>query len=151
MKQSCVSFILLFVSACSNISYQGCRHTDTEFKCVEYLRNYDGDTISFNIHDEHKIIAKNIDVRLNGVDTPEIRSKDPCEKKKAKEARDYVKSRLKNAKYIDLRNIKRGKYFRIVADVVVNNRYISHELLKMGLAVPYDGGKKSKVNWCVTE
>ena len=145
---------LILLSACSSSdffvhkNYSDCRHTETQFRCVEYLKNYDGDTINFNIHDEHKIIAENIGVRLNGVDTPEMRSKNSCEKTMAKKAKEYVKNRLKNARYIDLRNIKRGKYFRIVADVVVNNRYISKELLKKGLAVPYDGGTKPKVNWC---
>ena len=49
---------------------------------------------------------------------------------------------------IELRNIKRGKYFRIVADVYLDgNVSYAKEMLKLGLAVPYNGGHKNKV-WC---
>ena len=43
--------------------------------------------------------------------------------------------------------MKRGKYFRIVADVYDDhNRSLADELIRNNLAVPYDGGHK--VDWC---
>jgi len=49
---------------------------------------------------------------------------------------------------IDLIGMQRGKYFRIVADVVVDGEKIEEVLLERGLAVRYQGKKKTK-NWCV--
>jgi len=106
-----------------------------------YVRNYDGDTITFNLPDLHPIIGDKISIRVNGIDTPEIRGK--CEKEKydAQQTKEMVADILKDAETITLKNIERGKYFRIVADVFVDGESLADELIEAGLAVPYDGGK----------
>lgn len=122
-----------------------------DIKDVKYSRNYDGDTITFNIPNIHPIIGDKISVRVNGIDTPEIRGKCKTEKILAKKAKEIVSTALKSAKKINLLNIKRGKYFRIVADIEIEVRYgfvsIKDLLIKSNFAVPYDGGTKTK-NWC---
>lgn len=96
----------------------------------------------------HPLIGKKVSVRVNGVDTAEIKTKDSCEKQASRTARRLAKNLLKNAKRIDLENVKRGKYFRIVADVRVDGKLLSELLIKNKLAVAYSGGTKQKVNWC---
>ncbi len=81
---------------------------------------YDGDTFRVNIGALPPIVGKNIPIRLEGVDTPEIQGKCQYEKDLAIKARDFVRSKLDNAKEIMLNNLQRGKYFRIVADVTVD-------------------------------
>jgi len=112
-----------------------------------YVRNYDGDTITFNLPGLHPIIGEKISIRVNGIDTPEIRGK--CEKEKydAQQAKEMIADILKDAEQIDLKNIERGKYFRIVADVFVDGESLADILIETGLAVPYDGGTKGK-DWC---
>jgi micrococcal nuclease len=112
-----------------------------------YVRNYDGDTITFNLPGLHPIIGEEISIRVNGIDTPEIRGK--CEKEKydAQQARGMVANILKGAEQIVLRNMERGKYFRIAADVIVDGENIADMLIDMGMAIRYDGGKKT-FNWC---
>ena len=80
---------------------------------------YDGDTFRVNIDSLPPIVGKNIAIRVNGVDTPEIRGKCQYEKNLALKARDFVRDRLANAKEIKLTNLQRGKYFRVVASVLV--------------------------------
>ena len=80
---------------------------------------YDGDTFRVNIDSLPPIVGKNIPIRVNGVDTPEIRGKCQYEKDLALEARDFVRVKLSNAKEIKLTNLQRGKYFRVVANVLV--------------------------------
>ena len=118
-----------------------------DYQGAIYLQNYDGDTITFNLPGLHPIIGEKIFVRVNGIDTPEIKGK--CEKEKydAQQARDMVADILKDAEKIDLKNMKRGKYFRIVADVYVGGENIADMLIEAGMAVKYDGGKKIK-DWC---
>jgi micrococcal nuclease len=48
------------------------------YKGTVYIRNYDGDTITFNLLGLHPIIGKKINIRVYVIDTPEIRGK--CKK-----------------------------------------------------------------------
>ena len=107
---------------------------------------YDGDTFRVNIDSLPPIVGKNIAIRVNGVDTPEIRGKCQYEKNLALEARDFVRIKLTNAKEIKLTNLQRGKYFRVVANVLVDGVSLEQELLDNKLAYSYDGGKK--LSWC---
>ena len=107
---------------------------------------YDGDTFRVDIDLLPPIVGKNIPIRLNGVDTPEIRGKCKYEKDLAIKARDFVRNKLANAKEIKLNNLQRGKYFRVVANVIVDGVSLEQELLENELAYKYSGGKKS--SWC---
>lgn len=107
---------------------------------------YDGDTFRVNIDEYPPILGQNIPVRVNGVDTPEIRGKCQYEKDLAIKARDFVRDKLLNAKEIKLTNIQRGKYFRIVANVLVDDVSLEAQLLKNNLAYEYYG--KRKRSWC---
>ena len=86
-----------------------------------YIRNYDGDTVTFNLPGLHPIIGEKISIRVNGNDTPEIRGK--CEKEKydAKQAKEMVADILKDAEQITLKNMERGKYFRIASKLSQNS------------------------------
>ena len=107
---------------------------------------YDGDTFRVNIDSLPPIVGKNIPIRLNGVDTPEIQGKCQYEKDLAIEARDFVRNKLADAKEIRLTKLQRGKYFRVVADVMIDGVSLEQELLDNKLAYKYTGGKKS--SWC---
>jgi micrococcal nuclease len=107
---------------------------------------YDGDTFRVDIDSLPPIVGKNIPIRLNGVDTPEIQGKCQYEKDLALKARDFVRKKLANAKEIKLTKLQRGKYFRVVADVMIDGVSIEQELLENKLAYKYTGGKKS--SWC---
>ena len=107
---------------------------------------YDGDTFRVDIDSLPPIVGKNIPIRLNGVDTPEIQGKCQQEEDLAIKARDFVRIKLANAKEIKLTKLQRGKYFRVVADVYVDGVSLEQELLESELAYKYTGGKKS--SWC---
>jgi endonuclease YncB( thermonuclease family) len=107
---------------------------------------YDGDTFRVDIDSLSSIAGKNIPIRVNGVDTPEIRGKCQYEKKLAYKAKDFVASMLFKAEKIELVNMQRGKYFRIVADVFVDGVSLEQQLLSNGLAYKYNG--KKKLDWC---
>jgi endonuclease YncB( thermonuclease family) len=108
---------------------------------------YDGDTFRADIVGYPEIVGWHIGIRINGIDTPEIKGECQKEKTMARKAKQVTVSALRGASTIELRHMKRGKYFRIVADVYVDGRSLAEELVQAGLAVPYDGGTKTK-NWC---
>ena len=113
----------------------------------EVISVYDGDTFKVNIDNYPAVIGESISIRIRGIDAPEIRGKCVSEKAKAIEARDFLKQRLASGKLIELHNVQRGKYFRLVAKVVVDDVDVSQALIDKGLARLYDGRAKRET-WC---
>lgn len=107
---------------------------------------YDGDTFRVNIHSWPTVSGERIPVRVNGIDTPEMRGKCQSEKDRARKAKQFTVQTLRTAKTIELRNIQRGKYFRLVADVYTDGKSLAEGLINKQFAVRYDGG--TKINWC---
>lgn len=111
-------------------------------KIDSLVRVYDGDTIFVNVYNWHPLIGDNIGVRLRGIDTPELRNKK--QKKRALELKYLLTDKLMSCKYIYLKNISRGKYFRIVADIYCDDENINDYMLQQPDVYKYDGGKKRK-------
>jgi len=118
------------------------------FQNVQFIKNYDGDSITFDIPEAPSIVGKNMVVRLRGIDTPELR-KSRCseEMQKAYRAKNLVNALLSKARTINLHRIGRGKYFRILADVEFDGKDLAAILLEKELAIPYSGGKRD-FDWC---
>lgn len=109
---------------------------------------YDADTFRVNVAHWPALIGERIPVRVNGVDAPEIRAQCPQEREKALRAKLFTVVTLRAAKQIELRNVKRGKYFRIIADVYVDGKSLATLLIAKKLARPYDGNRRR--GWCNT-
>ena len=112
------------------------------------IKVYDGDTITIASkmpYDNSPLYR--FRVRLNGIDTPEIKGKNPDEKNVAKLAKEFVSSLVLH-KTVTLENIQNDKYGRILADVYFEGKHINTLLINERLAVKYDGGKKlCPVSW----
>lgn len=113
---------------------------------AEVTSIYDADTFRVNIKDWPPLIGERIPIRVNGVDAPEIRGRCESEKKGARLAKQFTVAQLRNASTIELRNMQRGKYFRILADVYVDGKNLTELLIKANHARPYTGGKRK--GWC---
>ena len=108
-----------------------------DVKVSRLLRVIDGDTFRCDI-DEHSAIAgKNISIRLRGINTPELKSRNPEERKSANLEKQRLSDLLNNARVIELRNIDRDKYFRIDADVYIDGEPLLPKLNQQYLT----GGK----------
>lgn len=107
---------------------------------------YDADTFRVNIKDWPDIVGLKVSIRVLGIDAPEIRGKCKSEKLAAKKAKQFTVNALNAAKVIELKNIKRGKYFRLLADVYIDGESLAQGLIKAGHARLYDGGKR--LSWC---
>ena len=111
----------------------------------EVIDIFDGDSFRCNIFSLPALIGDNIPVRVLGVDCPEIRGKNEYEKKLAREARDFTEMLLENASEITLINLQRGKYFRIMASVLLDNCSLADALIGAGLGREYHGG--TRLGW----
>ena len=114
----------------------------TYAKCVHV---YDGDTV----HVVFKMPGIGADtcykwvIRLNGIDTPEIKSKNANEKSKAVESRDFLKGKILD-KIIIVECSDFDKYGRLLGEIYLeeNGKTLSQMMIEGGYAKPYDGGTK---------
>lgn len=129
----------------------GCCHTKESSKEDSYgnivvdtiTSIYDGDSFRCTIKEYPPIIGHRIGIRVYGIDTPELRDKCPKVKEKAQKAKQFAVALLRGAEKVELRNLRRDKYFRILAEVYVDGKSLAQELMDAGHAKPYDGGTKA--------
>jgi len=112
---------------------------------AKVLRVIDGDTIVLNIDLGFNVTIKET-IRLYGINTPELRSKNKNEKTKAKIAKDYILKQFKiNDNEIEIETLKdkKGKYGRMLGIIHIKDKFgnwinLNHELIKNGMAVKTD-------------
>ena len=135
------------------------------FKGREFLSKvldiYDGDTITITVKVDESYYRMNC--RLDGIDTPELRSQDEEEKVAARKARkhlidlilesnveidisrDEVKKKLGEANKILLVKCKDfDKYGRLLIELWTTSFHINRRMIEEGFAGQYDGGTKSE-------
>jgi len=110
--------------------------------CGKVIKVYDGDTITIasKLPFEGCPLYR-FSVRVNGIDCPEMRTKNPNEKACAKLAKTKVYDMVYN-KIVQLKNVKLEKYGRVLADVYLDDVSVGDLLCECNLAVKYDGGTK---------
>ena len=110
------------------------------------IKVYDGDTITIAAklpYPESPLYR--FQVRLYGIDCPEIKGKTPEEKELAQQAKRVVEELVLH-KHVILKNCQNEKYGRILANVyTTSNIHVNDYLLEKNLAYVYDG--KTKKEW----
>lgn len=88
-----------------------------------------------------------VNVRIRGIDAPEIRTRCAVEKAAARKSRDALEEMIGDST-VEIRNISGDKYFgRVLADVVTaQNRHVASDLLARTLARAYSGG--TRISYC---
>ena len=119
-----------------------------EYHVKKVTNVVDGDTIDVEI-DLGFDISFSSRVRLAGIDTPESRTTDKAEKVLGLEAKEYVKSKIKDAKEVIIKTEKMDsseKYGRILGWVFLDGSKISinEQMIADGYAWGYLGDTKVK-------
>lgn len=108
----------------------------------QVIKVYDGDTITIATRLPYKDSPLyRFPIRLKGIDSAEIKSKNVIEKNNAMIARDVL-SELILHKTVIIKNIENEKYGRILADVYLGEICVNDWMIEKGYAVKYDGGTK---------
>jgi len=111
-------------------------------KSGQVIKVYDGDTITIATklpYDNSPLYR--FQVRLRGLDAPEIKGKNEDEKTQAIVIRDILSNMLLH-KVVTLKNTGNDKYGRLLADVYIGELNLNEWLLKERYVVSYDGGTK---------
>ena len=119
-----------------------------EYRVKKVTAVVDGDTIDVDI-DLGFSVSFSQRVRLAGIDTPESRTSDKAEKALGLEAKEYLKSKLKDAKVVVIKTEKPDsseKYGRILGWLYVDGDTISinDHMIEDGYAWGYLGDTKIK-------
>jgi len=117
-----------------------------EYGCT-VTRVVDGDTVDVVLDLGFSILHK-CRVRLYGIDTPESRTRDKDEKVRGKLAAKFLKDAIDNGKKVILRTKlkdSKGKYGRVLGEVVVDDININVSMIENYLAVAYHGQNKDDV------
>ena len=97
----------------------------------------DGDTIKADVDLGFRIKVSTT-IRLLGIDTPEVRTKNLSEKERGLKAKKYLKDLLKQNKNIfTLESVSVDKYGRCLGTIYINNTNINKKLIKEGYAKKY--------------
>ena len=90
------------------------------------LKVIDGDTFVCHVaHVPQDRFDAEVILRLDGVDAPEGGELDFCEEIRSRALKSYVESRLRQASFVILRNLRRDGSARLVADVFVDWQNLS--------------------------
>ena len=117
-----------------------------EYSCT-VDRVVDGDTIDVVLDLGFDIMFKSR-VRLYGIDTPESRTRNKDEKVRGKMAGAFLKDAVDNGTQVVIQTKlkdSRGKYGRVLGNVIVDGLNINETMVKNYLAVAYFGQSKDDV------
>ncbi len=108
---------------------------------IKIIKVIDGDTVIAIFKFNNQFYKYNF--RINGIDTPEIHSKNEYEKKLALDVKNYVYEliidKILFAEFLDF-----DKWGRILLNLYLdNNDNLADNLVNGGYAKKYDGGTKS--------
>jgi len=131
-----------------SIEWKDCQSFVPPINSGYVVKVYDGDTITIASklpYPESPLYR--FAVRLNGIDTPEIKGKNEDEKRSAQIAKQALENLILHRDVV-LKNTQTEKYGRILADVYIGELNLNKWMLDNKYAVPYDGGtKKSPDSW----
>lgn len=106
----------------------------------------DGDTVDVQV-ELGFYVSQSMRMRLNGIDTMEMNSKDATERFMARQAKELLEQYL--GRECVVRSHKKDKYGRFLCDLYVFDGADKEELIDInkmlldsGLAVAYDGGRR---------
>lgn len=126
-----------------NVSLASSKKTYGDVQAI-VVEVHDGDTIKVRVPHWPEVIGEGIGVRVYGVDTRELKTG-------ATAAKDTAQRWIPIGSTVWLRNLRRDKYFRLLADVYFDCgdmerpdtcTSLAAELIEQKLGVPYFGDAK---------
>ncbi|WP_223290417.1 thermonuclease family protein [Nitratidesulfovibrio sp. SRB-5] len=143
LRAGLLALPLLFPPLLADTGGFACRAGETfgDARAV-VLRVPDGDTLVVDIPGYPPVAGRAISVRIAGCDTPEKRDPRAELRELSRRARELTLHMAAPGSTVTLRNLRRDKYFRLLADVEADGGDIASALIERGLAKPYEGGRK---------
>ena len=117
-----------------------------EYGC-KVERVVDGDTVDVTLDLSFDILYKSR-IRLYGIDTPESRTRNLDEKARGKLAKSFLEDAINNGKKVVIQTKlkdSRGKFGRVLGDIVVDGININQSMVDNFHAAAYFGQSKEAI------
>jgi len=120
-----------------------------EYHC-KIVKIVDGDTVDVDIDLGFGVWLKKERVRVNGIDTPESRTRDKEEKQRGLLSKNHLLLKCPIGGYITLKSHGVGKFGRILGELFEYNKYedsisINQQMCDEAYAAPYFGQSKEDI------
>ena len=113
---------------------------------VDLIKTIDGDTYKFAVH-IWPGLTQVINLRVNGINTPEKRTRRKCEKAAGIRASEFGNSLISKANDVIVHDVKLGKFAgRVLGKISVDGKDLGEIMILAGHAKPYFGGRRGP--WC---
>jgi endonuclease YncB( thermonuclease family) len=147
LKTNTIDGLIEFLNV-SDLNINNVKSYIPDINYGKVIKVYDGDTVTIATTLHNGDICSTFElykfsVRILGVDTPELKTKNAVEHELGIIARDALSELLLN-KVVKLENVSYDKYGRILCNLFLDDINISEWLISKNLAVRYDGGTKIK-------
>lgn len=110
------------------------------------VRVIDGDSVVLDVH-IWPGLTQQINLRLAGINTPELRAKNACEKKEAERVKAFVEGALQPGLVVAITDVELGKFAgRALGRIHVHGHDLGQHMIHRGYAREYDGGARDA--WC---
>lgn len=140
--QCAITTATILISGCLPAAPRGTFEGPVAVSVVAVL---DGDTFLADAHVWPGSTVRT-NVRIRGIDAPEMRGRCDGERDAAHAARDALAG-LVSGRRVEIRNIGGAKYYgRVLADVYVSRGSVAERLVAARLVRPYSGGRRQ--SWC---
>lgn len=107
---------------------------------AKVIECYDGDTITIVMW--ISLQRYSFRFRLEGIDAPEIHTKNKAEKYAGLKSKEYLQELILNKTVKIVFASKEDKYGRLLGTVYLRGKNINKRMVDSNHAKPYDGGKK---------
>lgn len=103
---------------------------------AEVTSVYDGDTITVDVDLGFSVWLKGENIRLFGIDAPEVRG---ASRTQGIKSRDWLRAQISNGKQILIQTYKddQDKYGRYLATLYIDGVDINKLMIEQGYAIPY--------------
>lgn len=113
---------------------------------AELVRVIDGDTVVLDVAIWPQQTER-AHVRLEGIDTPELHSKQQCERDMALRAKAFTTAALTGSHVLMLDHVADGKYAgRVLGEIIIDGHSLSQSIIGAHMGRVYNGGARGP--WC---
>jgi endonuclease YncB( thermonuclease family) len=126
-----------------NLDFKDLSNFYPDIKKGRVIKVYDGDsiTIASRVNQLKNDTIYKFNIRLNRIDSPEIRTNNIIEKEYAIKIRDLLSEKIMN-KMVNIKILKTDKYGRYLAEISYKKININNWLLEHNYAIEYNGSTK---------
>lgn len=137
-----IAVCLLLSASWANAQIKGPDHSARP-TVTRVVTVYDAATFTCQIDGLVPVFGQRVPVKIGSINLLKTSDQKSADQAAARSAKQFTQDLLNQARVITLENMRRDRYFRVIADVYVDGRNLAEMLIAAGLAKPTDTETKA--------